>query len=108
MAAYLDGTVLPFGHPRTIPGTGWQRDVGDRAIMKMQPTLILSEMAVGAAVAAIALSPNASAQQSTSSCPVAGQVQSACQSPGNYQGNFSHSVDRPSPFEYPYGWLRTL
>jgi hypothetical protein len=73
---------------------------GDASTMKIQPTLILSGMATGAVAAAIALSPNASAQPVAPVCDVTGQVQSGCQSPGNYQGNFSALVRQPSQFGY--------
>ncbi len=76
--------------------------------MKMHPTLVLSGMAAGAVAAAIALSPNASAQPNAQSCHVIGQARSVCQSPGNYEGDFSQPIHQPSPYEYPYGWLQAL
>jgi hypothetical protein len=71
--------------------------------MKMHPTLILSGMAAGAVAAAIALAPNASAEPAAPPCHVSGQAQNVCQSPGNYQGDFSHPVEQPSQVEFP--WL---
>jgi hypothetical protein len=74
--------------------------------MRMHPTLILSGMAAGAAAAAIALAPNASAAPITPPCHVAGQAENVCQSPDNYQGDFSQSVQQPSQFEFP--WLQGM
>jgi hypothetical protein len=76
--------------------------------MKIQPTLILSGMAAGAVAAAIALAPNASAATESPSCHDAGQAAAVCQSPGNYEGDFSQPVEQPVPFEYPYGFLQSI
>jgi hypothetical protein len=74
--------------------------------MRMHPTLILSGMAAGAAAAAIVLAPNASAEPSAPPCHAIGQAENVCQSPGNYQGDFSQPVEQPSQFEFP--WLQGM
>jgi hypothetical protein len=105
MVACLDVANLPYGdslnasEERRADTTTWEIDV-----MRMHPTLILSGMATGAVAAAIALAPNASAEPSAPTCNLAGQAQNVCQSPGNFQGDFSHPVEQPSTFEFP--WLQ--
>jgi len=54
------------------------------------------------------MAPNASAATESPSCDDAGQTSAVCQSPGNYEGNFSQPVEQPVPFEYPYGWLQSI
>lgn len=74
--------------------------------MKLHPTLILSGMAAGAVAAGIALAPNASAEPASPSCHVTDQTQNVCQTPGNYQGDFSQPVQQPSQVEFP--WLQGM
>jgi hypothetical protein len=74
--------------------------------MKIHSTLILSGMAAGAVAAGIALAPNASAEPTAPSCHATDSAQNVCQSPGNYQGDFSHSVEQPSQVEFP--WLQGM
>ena len=76
--------------------------------MRMHATLILSGMAAGAVVAAIALAPSASAQTGMASCHAAGEAADVCHSRGDFKGDFSQPSQQPSRFQYPYGWLQGL
>jgi hypothetical protein len=78
------------------------------ADMKIQPTLILAGLAAGAVAAGISLAPNASAATELASCQNRGQETTVCQTPGNYEGQFAPTIEAPSQFEYPYGFLGAI
>lgn len=68
--------------------------------MSIHPTtLILSAMAAGAVAAGIALAPNASAEEPT--CRTTPDTSVVCQSPGEYEGNFSEPSTPQPQFPFP-------
>ncbi|MBJ7383963.1 MAG: hypothetical protein JHC55_05675 [Mycolicibacterium sp.] len=76
--------------------------------MLIQPTLILAGLAAGAVAAGISLAPNASAATELASCQNRGQETTVCQTPGNYEGQFAPTIEAPSQFEFPYGFLGAI